>query len=204
MDIVEFCNPKVRTDVIKKLEKDAVELREKGENRPILMSFTTDPYQPIDEKEKLTRKAIKVFHDNNLKVSILTKGGRRSERDFDLLAKNPLLSEYGTTLVFTDETWRKKIEPFAATTEERINSLKKAHELGIFTYVSLEPVWFPEQSLELIDMTEEFVDLYKVGKLNYHSQQSKVDWHQFLSDAKTKLESYNKKYYIKYDLKKFV
>jgi DNA repair photolyase len=204
MDVVQFCNPQVREDVIRKIEKDAIELKNKGEDRPILMSFTTDPYQPLDVTEKLTRKAIKILHDNNLKVSILTKGGKRSERDFDLLSKNPQLSEYGTTLVFTDESWTKKIEPFAASTEERINSLKKAHDLGIYTYVSLEPVWFPNQSLELIDITERFVDLYKVGKLNYYNQQNKVDWHKFVNDVKEKLDSYNKKYYIKYDLKKFI
>ncbi|MDR7667341.1 radical SAM protein, partial [Methanosarcina sp. Z-7115] len=151
-------------------------------------------------KEQLTRKAIEILHSNGLKVSILTKGGKRSERDLDLLAANPELSEYGVTLVFTDEKLRSKIEPNAAPTSERIESLKKAHELGINTFVSLEPVWFAEQSLELIDLTHDFVDLYKVGKLNYNNQQKNVDWEMFREEAIKKLKSYNKKYYIKRDL----
>ena len=168
-----------------------------------MLSFTTDPYNHLDVTEKLTREAIRILHEHNLKVSILTKGGKRSERDFDLLSLRPTLSEYGATLVFTDENLRSKIEPFAANTEERIESLKIAHELGIFTYVSLEPVWTAAQALELVDRTYEFVDLFKVGKLNYNKQQKEVDWKQFRSDIISKLKSYDKNFYIKKDLKDF-
>ena len=197
----DFCEPIVRKNVISKFEKDAINLAKKGEKRPILLSFTTDPYQPLDMEEQLTRKAIEILHKYGLKVSILTKGGKRSERDFDLLASKPELSEYGATLVFTDEKLRSEIEPNAAPTSERIDSLKKAHELGISTFVSLEPVWFAEQSLELIDLTHNFVDLYKVGKLNYNKQQKSVDWKKFRIEVIQKLQKYNKKYYIKKDLR---
>jgi DNA repair photolyase len=198
-----FCKPLVRDDVIKRLEMDAVTLKNRGESRSILLSFTTDPYCHLDVTEKLTREAIRILHENSLKVSILTKGGSRSERDFDLLSSKPLLSEYGATLVFTDESLRSEIEPFAARTEERIESLKKAHELGISTYVSLEPVWTAEQSLELVDKTYEFVDFFKVGKLNYNRQQKNVDWKQFKHNIISKLNGYNKNFYIKKDLMDF-
>ena len=98
---------------------------------------------------------------------------------------------------------RKEIEPFAAPTNERINSLKKAHDLGIFTFVSLEPVWNPNQTLELIDLTHEFVDFYKVGKLNYNKLQKLIDWKKFKFDVIEKLDTYKKEYYIKNDLQIF-
>ncbi|MCX6685620.1 MAG: radical SAM protein [Methanoregula sp.] len=199
----EFCRPSVRIDVINKFEKDATILERIGEKRPILLSFTTDPYQPLDIKEQLTRKAIQILHRHGLKVSILTKGGRRSERDFDLLSKHPELSEYGATLVFTDEKYRKEIESGAAPTKERIDSIKKAHDMGIFTDVSLEPVWIPEQSLELIDLTKDFVDFYKVGKLNYDIQEKTINWKEFKNDVIKKLKDYGKKYYIKKDLQNY-
>ena len=75
--------------------------------------------------------------------------------------------------------------------------------MGIFTYVSLEPIWVPEQSLEIIDRTHEFVDHYKVGKLNYNVQQRSVDWNKCHKDIVARLESYDKDYYIKKDLLKF-
>lgn len=202
-DRITFHNPNVRANVIQKFWQDARELNRVNEKRTILLSFTTDPYQKLDEKEQLTRKAIEILHSLNLRVAILTKGGKRSERDFDLLAAKPELSEYGVTLVFTNENERREIEPFAAPTEERIRSLKIAHNMGIRTYVSLEPVWEPEQALELIELTSDFVDFYKVGKLNYHSQQATVNWKQFRTDVCRKLDGLNKNYYIKEDLKKF-
>jgi len=182
---------------------DAKELEQRNEKRPILLSFTTDPYQSLDIKYQLTRKAIKILHNHNLSVSILTKGGKRSERDFDLLSKNRNLCEYGITLVFIDEAMREKMEPGAAPVVERIEALKKAHKLGIKTYVSLEPVWFPEDALKFIDMTHDFVDLFKVGKLNYHPQQYNVNWTAFRNDVIEKLKEYEVDYYIKKDLEKF-
>lgn len=196
----DFCKPSIRKDVLAQLEIDAIELERIGENRPILLSFTTDSYQQLDVETELTRSAIKLLHSHNLKVEILTKGGKRSERDFDLLSKRPDLSSYGATLVFTNEKQRELIEPKAAPTQERIASLKKAHEMGIPTFVSLEPVWYPDQTLEIIDLTYEFVDLYKIGKLNYNKQQKEVDWKKFKSDVINKLETYGNKYYLKKSL----
>jgi DNA repair photolyase len=198
-----FVIPKARDAVIRKFLDDAIELESRNEKRPVLLSFTTDPYQKIDEKLQLTRQAIQILHSHNMKVSILTKGGKRSERDFDLLANNPELSEYGTSLVFIDESIRTQMEPGASSTKERINALKKAHEKGIFTYVSLEPVWFPKDALKLVDETKNFVDLYKVGKLNYNAQQKNVDWKKFRHEVIEKIEKYGNNYYIKKDLEKF-
>jgi DNA repair photolyase len=195
-----FSKPSMRKEVLLKFRRDALILKERRESRPVLLSFTTDPYQHLDVDLRLTRTAIQILHSNNLKVSILTKGGIRSERDFDLLSEHPELSAYGATLVFCREDMRIKIEPNAAPTNQRIASLEKAHRLGIPTYVSLEPVWSPEDSLKLIDMTHGFVDLFKVGKLNYHNQQKNVNWSQFREDAIDKLEHYGKEYYIKKDL----
>jgi DNA repair photolyase len=197
----DFRNATVRVDVLEKFKKDALELSKLRESRPILLSFTTDPYQPIDAKERLTRKAIQILHNQGLKVEILTKGGKLSERDFDLLSLKPELSSYGTTLVFTDEAMRKEIEPNAPTTYERIEALKKAHDMGIHTFVSLEPVWDPVQTLEIIDLTHEFADFYKVGKLNYNKHHKTVDWLQFRNDVIRKLDGYGKLYYIKQSLR---
>ncbi len=195
-----FYKPTPRTGVINKFYDDAAYLESIGEKRTILLSFTTDPYQPLDVKQQLSRQAIQILHQHKLKVSILTKGGKRSERDFDLLSKSPELSEYGATLVFTDEEYRKEIEGGAAPTNERIEALKKAHDMGIPTYVSLEPVWIPEQTLKLIDLTKDFVDFYKVGKLNYNAQAKTIDWRDFRIKVTAKLKKYGKSHYIKKDL----
>ena len=199
----EFHNePAVRKNVMKQFEKDCIELT--GDERPVLLSFTTDCYQQIDETERLTRRAIQLLHANDLKVNILTKGGKRSERDFDLLAAKPELSSYGATLTFGMDASSRQYEPDAAPTSERIASLKKAHDMGIHTWVSLEPVWTPANTRVLIQRTHEFVDLFKVGKMNYHPQQKEVDWKKFTVEIVELLESLGANYCIKDDLKGYL
>lgn len=195
-----FHVPWVRKNVMTMFEKDCIELGRAGETRPVMLSFTTDPYQKLDTTEKLTRRAIQLLHKNNLSVTILTKGGERSVRDFGLLMERPELSQYGATLVFTDETMRQEIEPNAAPTQKRIESLELAHSMGISTFVSMEPVWDPEQTLSLIEQTVDFVDFYKVGKLNYSPVAKTIEWGKFGHRAVKLLKSYDKKYYIKKDL----
>jgi len=193
-------NVRVRRDALRKFAKDAEELYKRGETRPVLLSFTTDPYQPLDVSEQVTRQAIKILFSYNLKCEILTKGGKRSERDFDILAEHPDLCSYGATLVFTEGGMQRKIEPGAASTFERITVLEKAHNLGIPTFVSLEPVWKPEQTLALVDLTHNFVDLYKVGMLNHHPHKNNIDWGNFKTDVVQKFEQYKCKYYLKKSL----
>jgi DNA repair photolyase len=175
------------------------EIKEHGGNE-LFLCFTCDPYQPIDEKLKLTRLIIKNCHQNNVKVNVLTKGGKRSERDFDLMSENPKLSNYGATLTFLSAIDSLEWEPNAALPEERINALKKAHAMGITTWASLEPVIDPEQSLEIIRITADFVDKFKVGKWNHDQRAEQINWKQFAKEAVNLLEKLGKNYYIKKDL----
>lgn len=198
-----FNAPTPRAGILDKLLRDAEELAKQKEQRSILFCFTCDPYQGIDERYKLTREALKILLPRGLNVTILTKGGARSERDFDLLAQYPDQATYSATLVFTDEDQRRVYEPGAAApTAERIAALESAHDLGLKTWVSIEPVFDPLQSLDLIRQTHEFVDLYKVGTLNYAPEARTIDWRRFGEDAIALLESLGNDYYIKNDLKR--
>ena len=169
--------------------------------QPILFSFTTDPYQEIDEEYQLTRQGIKYLHENGLAVEILTKGGMRAARDFDLLSEK---DAFATTLTFVDEKKSREWEPGAALPDDRIEAMKLAHSQGIRVWVSLEPVIDPEESLELIRLTHGFVDLFKVGKLNYHPAARDVDWKSFANRAVSLLERLGKRYYIKKDLQTYI
>ena len=54
--------------------------------------------------------------------------------------------------------------------------LKTFHKAGIFTWVSLEPVLDVEASLAIVKRTHEFVDLYKIGRVNYLPATKTTDW----------------------------
>ena len=59
----------------------------------------------------------------------------------------------------------------------------------------------PEQSLNLIKQTAEFVDFFWLGKLNHHPELEKeINWAEFLAEAKNLLEGLNKDFGVKWQL----
>ena len=96
-----------------------------------------------------TRQAIQILIDNGLRVMILTKGGMRAARDFDLLETYDRC-RFGTTVVFRNQADASQWELNAPPVADRIQAIHQAHGRGIKTWVSLEPVIDPDQALELI------------------------------------------------------
>jgi DNA repair photolyase len=132
---------------------------------------------------------------------ILTKGGKLAERDFDLLLGG---DQFGVTLTCMSQAESLKWEPNAALPTDRISTLIDAHEAGFKTWVSLEPVLNPADTLNLIRTTHKYVDIYKVGVLNYHPHTQTINWSKFGKDVKELLDSLGKKYYIKKDLQEYI
>ena len=192
-----FRKPTPRKNIIELIKKEAP----KYSGREVLLCFTCDPYQPINMKYELARQAIKILHKNNIAVRILTKGGHSSMRDFDLLSHKPNLSRYGATLTFIDDDDSLEHEPWADLPYGRLRALRNAKDSGIPTWVSLEPVIDTEQTLELIRISHSYVDEYKLGKLNYDKRANEIDWRKFANEAISLFEKFNKKYYIKNDLR---
>ncbi|MDD5704038.1 MAG: radical SAM protein, partial [Dehalococcoidales bacterium] len=171
-------NVQPRKDILLNLEEDVKYLCTYPELPPcrsIFLCFACDPY-PTDDPYELTRRAIRIIHGASIKVMILTKGGRRAERDFDLLTDK---DQFGVTLTCLDEAESLKWEPGAALPVERMISLKQAKYHSIQTWVSLEPVLNPETTLEIIRQTNSYVDMYKVGVLNYHPLTQTIDCPKF-------------------------
>ena len=208
-DPKEFFGPSFprRADVLGELAKDAARLEGNYESRHVLLSFVTDPYQPAEERFHLTRRAIEILHAANLGVAILTKGGFRATHDFDLLDGGDL---FGTTLTFMDPKLSRTWEPGAALPIDRLLSLDDAHKRGIGTWVSCEPVIDYTETLALIEATAKFVDVFKVGTLNYSGKLPRdlvpppVDWKVFAQEVVGLLDRLGANYYIKKDLARYI
>lgn len=195
-----YANPEPRKGVLAELERDARKL--KGDPRHVLMSFTSDVYQPIEQEHQLTRGALEIMTNYGLHPQILTKAGEWAiKRDADLLKKSGCV--WAATLTCDDNAKSLEWEPGAALPGDRIAALERAHCLGIETWVSLEPVIDPDAAIRLIHATHKFVDLFKVGKLNHHPLEATIDWTDFLLRAEDALNTYDKARYIKVDLEKF-
>ena len=205
----EFFKPPIpRENIITKIKADARLLRARDDKREILLCFTCDPYQPApfnyDLVRYTTRSAIRALLEENLNITILTKGGARSLADVDLIEQHPNQVRYGTTLVFNSDQESNKFEPQAALTSERIITLQAFHTRGIRTWVSIEPAWSVLDSLQIIDRTHKFTDTYMIGKLNYHPHAGDVDWGSYTQQVVDKLQDLGKQFYVKQDLRKYI
>ncbi len=184
---------------IQDILKSAKEWADKGETRRVLLCFTCDPYMPIEQETALTRKCIMTLHEVGLNVTILTKGGLRSTRDFDLFTSK---DAYAVTLTIIGDNESLVWEKNAAPPSERFRALQMAHAKGIETWVSFEPVIYPSDTMEWANRIKGLVSHTKVGKLNYHEHSKTINWHRFGWDMKDLLDKLGIKYYFKKDLLK--
>lgn len=189
-----------RKNVLKKLSYDLEEMERKEDKRRVLLCFICDPYQKDNDFNYLTRECLYLFGKYGINFQVLTKGGMKADRDFDLYKSG---DAYAATLTFFDEDKSKMWEPNAATPKDRIESIKKAKKKGIETWVSFEPVIDPNETFKLIDQTHEYTDLYKIGKINRYNTGINVDWGKFTYCVVNYLEKLGKNYYIKDSLKPY-
>jgi len=198
---------KPRRNILEQMRKEAPKFA--GTNKRVLLCFTCDPYQPKDIEVGITRQAISILRDYNIPFQILTKGGTRAIHDFDLYGKH---DAFATTLTFLNKYETIKwvgsdgrvfaIEPNSASPANRIMAIRIAKMRGITTWVSIEPVLNAKESLAVIERTHDFVDLYKIGKLNHY--ENDIDWRLFGIEAINLCEKYSVPYYIKNDLAQFL
>lgn len=190
-----------RANIKAAFEKDLRKLYAARETRRVLFCFLSDPYQPLERTERLTRWGIQTARSYGVKVDILSKGDT-SLIEEDLPLMKAADTHLGITLSFINDASRQEWEPQASTVQERLAILKKAHDMGVYTWVSMEPVIIPSEALEVIKAAHPYVDFWKVGKLNHNKAvESTIDWVTFRADVTALLEYHRCKYYIKEDLR---
>jgi DNA repair photolyase len=190
----------LKKDFITDLRKDAAKYQAAGIPKQVLLSFTSDPYHPGDTRP--TRETLEILIEHGLAFCTLTKGGRRPLRDLDLFRRDR--DAFAATVISLDENFCRKWEPKAPLPAARIAGLKHFHEAGIFTWTSIEPVIAPEMALAVVEATHPYVDLYKIGRLNYSNLTQAVDWRAFTLRMVDVLARYNKPAYFKKDLQQYL
>ena len=156
---------KPRNGILKAIERDCK--RMEGDPRAILLCFHCDPYPPA-EVEDVTRRALNILAKYNMTAQVLTKGGRRAIRDFDILKQDSW--QFGTTLSLMTDARQQKWEPNAATIHDRCMTIMQAHKAGIHTWVSVEPVVHGGEALDVIEYLLPSVDFWKIGKMNHRKE----------------------------------
>lgn len=182
-----------RENILEKLDRDACEIS--GDRRQILLSFLCDPYPSayghgLPCPEDITRPALELLSIHHLNATILTKGGIRAARDFDLLEANSW--SFGTSLVWWRDPVRAMHEPNAAPVGSRVEAIRIAKRMGIRTWVSLEPVIDLQEALLVIRNLVEEVDSWWIGPLNHAARPySAGEWAEFKGAAEILLEGHS-------------
>ena len=189
-----------RDNFLTNLEKDAVKYQSAGISEQVMLSFTTDPYHPLDNS--LTRSTINIIQKYGLGVCTLTKGGSRALRDIDLFRTDR--DAFASTLTSLNDEFSKKWESGAALASDRIFALKKFYERGIFTWVSLEPTLNCDASIDIIKQTYQFVNLFKIGRVNYLPMTKTTDWKDYTLRMIDVCQDLGVKHYFKKDLQQYL
>lgn len=203
----EWCKPKLVKNALELLDKEIPKY--KNEIKFVHLCFTTDPFMyKYPEITEMTLNIINKLNKNGIKCTVLSKGIYPKELIDARKYSNK--NEYGITLVSLDKNFKKEFEPFSAPYLGRIKSLKKLHDAGLKTWISMEPYPTPnlvKQNLLRILKEIAFVDNIIFGKLNYNCHSSQFAGNEEFYEEQAKIvekfcEKKGIKYHIKYGTKK--
>lgn len=192
--------PVPTANALERLERDAARLEEANDTRQTLFCFLTDPYCP--ELVELTGEALMVMARHSRPFAVLTKGAWDAQAQFGLYFAR---DSFATTIVFADNDHCAEWEPNVEPSSVRWMALHEAISRGIDTWISLEPVIYPAEALEIIERGAEVgVGHVKIGPLNYHPHAQTVDWRRFGDDLAAVLAKTEIPYYLKHDMRRWM
>ncbi|MEM5766162.1 MAG: radical SAM protein [Candidatus Aenigmatarchaeota archaeon] len=158
----EFVDVKVNAPEILKRE-----IIKKNRGR-VFISSLTDPYQPLEEKYKLTRRCLEILLKHQFPIIIQTKSSL-VVRDLDLLKKFKNC-EVGFTITTLDEDVMKIFEPNSSSVQDKLKAIEILKKEKINVYVFFGPVLpnLSDKNLEeyFEKMVEMKVDGVWIDKLN--------------------------------------
>lgn len=108
---------------------------------PIAMGTNTDPYQPIEQRYRITRSLLEVLSAYNHPVTILTKSAR-IVRDIDILSSlaERNLVRVALSVTTLDPKLARALEPRASTPARRIEAIKLLSDAGIPVGAMIAPI----------------------------------------------------------------
>jgi DNA repair photolyase len=133
----------LRDDIVKMAEATKTKL-------PVMLSDSTDPYQPLERKHKLTRRCVEVLAEHGFPLLIVTKSPLVT-RDLDLFRKTRTV--VSMTITTPRNEIAKMIEPFAPSPNQRLSALERIADEGIQTVVRIDPI-VPSVNSDTKDLKE--------------------------------------------------
>ena len=109
--------------------------------KPIMLGANTDPYQPVEREQRVTREILEVLAECRHPVAIITKGALL-ERDLALLADMARDGLVCVTLSLPtlDRDLKRILEPRAASVAARLRLMRQLADAGVPVGVLLAPI----------------------------------------------------------------
>lgn len=125
------------------------------EPRPIVFSGNTDCYQPIEKKEELTRKCLRILLEWNHPVGIITKNSLVL-RDLDLLKElaSKQLVRVVVSITSLSENTRRLLEPRTTTIAKRLHTVETLAKNNIPVTVMMAPIIPSLNSHEILPLAK--------------------------------------------------
>ncbi len=119
------------------------------------MGTNTDPYQPVEREQKITRSILEVLLETRHPLGIVTKN-HLVTRDIDLLSE---MAKLGLVKVFVslttlDRKLARAMEPRASTPPKRLDAIRMLNEAGIPCGVMTAPMIPAVNDMELERLLE--------------------------------------------------
>jgi len=132
----------------------------------IFMSSSTDPYQPAEAKEGITRSLLEVMTSNPPDFLLVQTRSPLVKRDIDLLLQLGDRVRVSMTVETDLEGIRKHFTPGTPSIEARLRTLKLLRESGVPVQATIAPVLpsseaFPAKLLPIVDRV--CIDDYFMG-----------------------------------------
>lgn len=143
---------KLKEEILGMVKKTKVRL-------PVMLSDSTDPYQPIEEEYEITRKCLEVLAEHKFPLLIVTKSDLVI-RDIDVFKKTP------TVVSMTITTSRNDIasimEPNAPEPHARFLALNEIASENIPTVVRIDPI-IPGVNSDMDDLRRLVLEASRIG-----------------------------------------
>ncbi|MBG9790439.1 SPL family radical SAM protein [Brevibacillus laterosporus] len=137
------------------LHKELKRAKSKGKVT-IFMSSSTDPYQPIEHKEKVTRSLLEVMVEEPPDFLFIQTRSPLVGRDIDLLSSLEERVRVSMTIETDREDIRKHFTPHAPPIQARLQTLQLLADAGVPTQATIAPLLpsseeFPKKLIKLVD-----------------------------------------------------
>ncbi|WP_035179151.1 SPL family radical SAM protein [Alkalihalobacterium bogoriense] len=173
-----------------KLKREIANVKKKGKEVTIFMSSSTDPYQPIDYKEKRTRHILEALVEAPPDFLFIQTRSSLVTRDIDVITKLGDKVRVSMTVETDCDSIRKRFSPYAPPIQARLKAIWKLRESNIPVQVAVSPVLpftnqFPKMLSKLVDRI--VIDDYFSGDGSHGKRTEKLNIKELYDEGERKL-----------------